>query len=357
MPLERDDYQTLLDRVIATIESRLPGADARLPASDLNVQAHVTTEVASGLYDFGLAISRQIIPGMDMDAAELAAYAADWGIVQTQAARATGLVTVTRSGTGDIPVPAGTVLQCANRLYVVTEDVTVSAGIADLPVQAVDPGSAGNVAAALTMTFVSAVAGLAIRAVSAGIDGGTDTESKAALLARLQERMRRPAHGGNPDDFTRWAKSVAGVTRAWTYRATPRRGFTTVLVVKDGNAGGPIPSLEEVQAVQDFIDRPDIGPVCAETIVRAPDPVAVDYLIALSPNTIEVQDSVLAAMRAWYRAESEPGFLGARSRLRAAISAAAGEVAHDILTPVADPALAAFDMAVIGTVTFQDFGA
>lgn len=357
VPLSRDSYAVILGRQIATIESRLTGADARLPASDLNVQAHVVTEVASGLYDFGIKISKQIIPSLDMDEAELAAYAADWGIRQNLATPAAGSVTVTRSGSGDIPVKAGVILQCSGLTYSVTEDVTVSTATAEIPVLAVEAGAAGNLEAGLTVTFISAVAGLAIRAASAGISGGTDKESKAALLSRLQERMQRPAHGGNPDDFKMWSKAVSGVTRAWPYRATPRRGFTTVLVVKDGNSGGPIPSADEIQAVQDYIDRDDIGPICGETIVRYPDPVTMDYQIQLSPNTAEVQAAVWAAMRAWFRAEAAPGFLEARSRLSAAISAAAGEEAHKILTPVEDPVLTAFQMAVLGDVTFQDYEA
>jgi hypothetical protein len=60
-------------------------------------------------------------------------------------------------------------------------------------------------------------------------------------------------------------------------------------------------------------------------------------------------------MRAWYRTESVPGLLGARSRLSSAISGAIGEEKHKIVSPAEDPALTAFQMAVINSVTFVEY--
>lgn len=354
MSLSRPSYQTLFDRYAATVETRLPGADARLPASDLNVSGHVLAEVGSGLYDFGLRIADQILEDT-ADEDQLVRIAADWGIYQQQAVAAKGTATLTRTGTGDIPVKAGTILQCAGQDYVIDAEVTVSAASATVPVTAVTAGASGNLAAGLTMVLASPVAGIATRAASGEISGGTDKESPASLLSRLQARKRRPPHGGNADDFVTWAKSVAGVTRAWPYRAIPRRGFVTVLFVRDGNAAGPIPGAGEIAEVLAYITRKNVGPIGPEIVVRAPEPVVMNYVIGLSPNTTEVRAAVLAAMRAWYRAESVPGLLGARSRLSSAISAAIGEEKHRFISPAEDPTLSMFQMAVLGTVEFEDY--
>lgn len=354
MSLDRPSYKVLFDRYAATVETRLPGADARLPASDLNVSGHVLAEVSSGLYDFGLRIADQILEDT-ADEDQLVLIAADWGIYPQQAVPATGTATLTRTGVGNIPVKAGTILQCAGQDYITDAEVTVSAASTQVPVTAVTAGASGNLAAGLTMTLASPVAGIATRAVSGEISGGADKESPSSLLSRLQARKRRPPHGGNADDFVNWAKSVPGVTRAWPYRAIPRRGFVTVLFVRDGNAAGPIPGAGEIAEVLAYITRKNIGPIGPEIIVRAPDPVPMGYVIQLSPNTVEVQAAVLVAMRAWYRAESVPGFLEARSRLSAAISAAVGEEKHRIVSPAEDPALSMFQMAVLGTVEFEDY--
>jgi len=355
MALDRPTYLALLDRYIATVETKLPGADARLPGSDLNVSGHVLAEVASGLYDFGLRIADQILPDEDTDYDHLVQLAADWAIYPQPAVAASGTVLVTRTGIGDIPVAAGTILQAGGLDYVTLADAVVSTPTASLTAAAVIAGAAGNLDAGVSMALVSPIAGLSTRGVSGGFTGGVDKEGAPSLLSRLRQRRRRPPHGGCPDDYERWAREVAGITRAWVYRATPAPGLVTVLVVRDGNAGGPIPAAAEIAAVQAYIDRPDILPVCAECVVRAPDPVPHDLLIAIDPNTAEVQAAIAAAVRAWYRAESEPGIMGARSRLSAAISAAAGEIRHKILAPATDQALTRFQMAVVRSITFEAY--
>lgn len=354
MPLSRPTYKALLERYIATIETRLPGADARLPASDLNVSGHVIAEVASGLYDFGLRIADQILPN-SADTDQLEIIAADWGIHRKPAVSATGTVTLTRSGTANVVVGAGTVLRCAGRDYVTDAEVTVSAATMEVAITAVSAGAAGNQDAGLSMALASPVAGIAAKGVSGEISGGSDQEEPAALLARLLARMRRPPHGGAADDYEGWALACDGITRAWVYKATPRRGFVTVLVVRDNNLGGPIPTEDEVAAVQAYMDRDDIAPVCSECIVLPPTTVAHDLVIQISPNNSEVRATVEAAIRSWYRAESVPGQLGALSRLSAAISAADGEIKHRIVAPAADAVLSAFEMALVNSITFQDY--
>ena len=54
---------------------------------------------------------------------------------------------------------------------------------------------------------------------SAGLNGGADQETEPERLVRLLTRIQNPPHGGNPADYAMWAMEVAGVTRAWGYRA------------------------------------------------------------------------------------------------------------------------------------------
>lgn len=354
--LERPPYGTIRDRVIATVETKLPGADARLPKSDLEVNSHVVSEAASGLYDFGLRIADQILPDT-ADDDQLAVIAADWGIYPLPAVAATGMVTVTLIGAPGAVIPAGTRLQCLGQDYATDSDVTVIDATAQAAVTAVVAGAAGNQVAGLSISLVSPVDGIQTRAVTGDITGGLDVEDSESLLARLLLRMRRPPQGGCKNDYEDWARQVAGVTRAWPYGKTPAPGMVTVLVVRDGNAGGPIPSAGEVADVQDYMDRPDIRPLTAEVIVRAPDPIAHDVVVAIEPNTAEVRAAADTRIRAFYRAEAAPAVTITPSRLSAAISATPGETRHQLVWPPADVAHGLFEMAVIGSITFQDYGA
>lgn len=354
--LDRPDYATIRDRAIATVETRLTGADARLPKSDLEVNSHVLAEAISGLYDFGLRIADQILPDT-ADPDQLEMIAADWGITRQPAIAATGAVTLTLIGAPGAVVPAGTRLQCSGQDYITAADVTVLGPTALVSVAALAAGAAGNQVAGLSISLVSPVDGIQTRAVTGEITGGIDIEDDAGLLSRLLLRMRRPPQGGCRDDYQAWARQVPGVTRAWVFSNTPARGIVTVLVARDGNAGGPIPSVDEVAEVQAYLDQPDVRPVQAEVIVLAPVPVAHDLVIAIEPNTAEVRAEAETRIRAFYRAEAAPAVTITPSRLSAAISAAPGEERHRLVWPTADVAHGLFEMATIGSIVFEDYGA
>lgn len=356
MPLERPTYAQIRQRYIATVETRLENADARLPLSDIDVTGHVVSEAASDLYDFGLRIADQILANT-ADVDDLEIIAADWDIYLKPAVPAAGPVTLPRSGTPGSVVAAGTRLQLAGQDYVVDADVVMVGASAEVMVTAALAGIAGNQPAGLSIALVSPIAGIAAKGVTGEISGGADAETPGQLLARLLQRMRRPPQGGNRDDFERWALQVPGITRAWAFKNTPRRGIVTLLVVRDGNAGSPIPAAGEVAEVQAHMDRPDVGPVCGECVVRAPTPKLHDVVIAIDPKTPEVEAAVEARVRAFYREEAAPWVTIAHSRLGAAVSSAAGEYRHKVTSPAADVPHDPFEMAVINSITFEPYGA
>ena len=62
MPYARPTLKSLIERDIADIHARLPGADALLPVSNLNVLAHVNAATAHGLYGYIDWLARQLMP-------------------------------------------------------------------------------------------------------------------------------------------------------------------------------------------------------------------------------------------------------------------------------------------------------
>ena len=120
----------------------------------------------------------------------------------------------------------------------------------------------------------------------------------------------------------------------------------------DGNAD-PFPTAGAVAVVQAKIDLE--RPVTAKnSLAFAPfdNPMAVSMEIL--PNTPAVQASVTTALEELILREAEPGGTLLISKIREAISTAAGELNHVLTVPAADVTVAAGELTTLGTVTFAD---
>jgi len=77
--------------------------------------------------------------------------------------------------------------------------------------------------------------------------------------------------------------------------------------------------------------------------------------VKLSPNTAAVQAAVTAEVADLIVRDAKPGSPILISRLREAVSIAAGESDNAIITPAADVPHATGHMAIPGTITFSSF--
>jgi len=352
MPFKRPSLQELIERNEAEFDTRFPGGDARLRNSILNVLARVSAGGAHGLYGAHDWLARQILPDT-ADPEFLARHAARWGIVRKAASFATGPVTIT--GTNGSIVPAGTILRRTDGTeYAIDAEVAVTAGTAQATVTAVEAGAAGNAAEAVKLTFLSPITGVNSQATVAagGLTAGFDVEDDESLLQRLLERHQKPPQGGNGDDYVRWAKEVAGVTRVWVTREMGV-GTVTVRFVMDDKPDTIIPSAAEVAAVQAHIDRMDKRPHAADVFVVAPIAKPLDFTIRLLPNTQAVRDAVTAELKDLIRRDSAPARTILLSRIREAVSVAAGESDNEVLVPAADFVCGIGEIAVLGAITWQ----
>jgi uncharacterized phage protein gp47/JayE len=343
MPFSRPDLATLIARAEADIETRLPGADARLRRSNLNVLARVHSGAAHGLYGYLDWIARQVI----YDTAEtelLERWAGIWGIGRKPAAPATG--------TNGTVIPAGTRLVRSDAAeFLVDAEATVSGGTAGVLLTADVAGQAGNTAAGSALSLATPIAGISADATVAagGLTGGADIEADDLLRARFLARIRQPPHGGAAHDYVAWALEIEGVTRAWSYSAELGLGTVTVRFVRDDDVS-PIPDAGEVAAVQAHIDT--LRPVTAAVTVVAPVAVPMDFQIQLTPGTAAVKAAVEAELRDLLLREAEPGATILLSHIREAISIAAGETDHDLVSPAADVTHTTGQMATFGSITW-----
>lgn len=350
MPLDRPTLPELIDRAAADLESRLPGGDARLRRSNLAVLARVHSGAVHGLYGYLSWLALQIMP----DTAELEhmeRWAAIWGVTRKPATAAKGNVTVT--GVNGVIVPTGTVLQRSDSAqFSINADATIVSGTAIAAVTASIAGAAGNTVAGSTLTIVSPIAGVASAAVVAagGLSGGADPESDDALRLRLLDRIQEPPHGGADFDYVKWALEIPGVTRAWCFPLEMGLGTVTVRFVRDDDVS-LIPDAGEVAAVLAYINAR--RPVTADVYVVAPVAVARNFTIfGLTPSSTTVRDAIAAELGDLLRREAIPGGTILISHIREAISIAAGELNHSLVTPSADVTHTAGQIAVLGTITW-----
>lgn len=346
----RPSLQNLIDRAQGDIEASLPGTDASLRRSNLNVLAGLIAGVSHGLHGHMAWLADQVIP----DTAEVE-YLDRWATLwldQPRKAAAAAIGNVTFTGTSGTLIPSGTSLIRADGVeYTTNADATLSGGTVTAAVTAVEAGAAGNAIAGVAVTLTTPIAGVtsAATVASGGLAGGSDTESDDDLRVRLLARIKEAPHGGASGDYVNWALEVAGVTRAWVYPQELGIGTVTVRFVRDDDVS-IIPDAGEVTAVQTYIDA--LRPVTAQLTVVAPIAVALDFTIAVTPNTTAVKAAVEAELTDLLRREAEPGGTILLSHIREAISIAAGETNYTMTAPAADVTHTTGQMATMGTITW-----
>jgi uncharacterized phage protein gp47/JayE len=286
------------------------------------------------------------------DTEYLERWAAIWKITRKTAGFASGQVAF--SGTAGSSILDGTIVQRQDGVqYKVLGDAVFGGGPLVVPLLALEAGEAGNFDSGLPMFLLSPIAGVQSTGTTATkIEGGIDVESDQRLLARLLARIQQPPHGGASFDYEQWALEVAGVTRVWVYPLQMGPGTVTVLFVCDED-DIIIPSPAKVAEVQAYIDAR--APVTAEVFVAAPVADPLNMTVKLAPNTGAVQAAVRAELADLIDRDSAPGGTILISRLREAVSLAAGEDNNQIVTPTADVTHATGHMAVLGTLTFSSF--
>ncbi|KHK61457.1 hypothetical protein JZ00_28235 [Pseudomonas frederiksbergensis] len=341
-----------MDRVTTDISGRVTGVQsAVLRRSLLGVLARSEAGAVHMLYGFLEWAARQAI--IDTSEKEyLERWAAIWKVFRKAADYATGAALL--NGAVGSTVLAGTILQRQDGVqYRVLADGIFAGSTLQPTVVAIEAGAAGDAPAGTPLFLLSPVAGVqSTGSAATDIEGGLDVETDPQLLSRLLKRIRQPPHGGAAADYELWALEVPGVTRVWVYPLQMGAGTVTVLFVCDGESN-IIPTPAKVAEVQDYIDAR--CPVTAEVYVVAPVADPLNMTVKLSPNTAAVQAAVRAEVADLIVRDAKPGDPILISRLREAVSIAAGESDNAIVTPTADVSHAAGHMAVPGTITFSSF--
>jgi len=251
--------------------------------------------------------------------------------------------------TAGITIPAGVTIQRDDLVSFTTSAAATSAGgVLRVPVVCDTAGATGNTDDGLAMRLVSPITGLTSAGVADSIKGGADVEDLELWRSRLIERWYWTPQGGADGDYEVWAKEVAGITRAWTYRHWSGRGTVGVMVA-NSDLINPVPDPATVAAVQAYIEP--LAPVAgADIYVFAPTPHTVNFQIRLSPDTTAVRYAVEAELRSMMLRDGGPESVLKPSRISEAISIATGEYSHTLVSPYADITISKGELGVVGTI-------
>lgn len=349
MPFERPTLSELVARSERDIEANMPGSEPLLAQGVLPALLRAHAGTAFGLYGFLDVLRADILPDT-ADAAELARHASIWGIARKPATSAIGTATV--AGTNGTVVPAATALvRSDGTAYRTTALATIAGGTATLALTADVAGAAANASGGIKLRFVSPIAGVSgeALAVAPGLAGGTETESDASLLARLLARIQAPPQGGARADYLTWALEVPGVTRAWVSQGELGLGTVTLRFAMDGRAD-PIPLSGDVAAVAAYIET--VRPVTAQVTVVAPIALPIDFQVRIVPATPAVQAAVEAELRDLVARDSAVAGTVLLSRMREAISVAAGETDNQLVAPVANVVAGVGQLPIFGSIAW-----
>ena len=323
-------------------------------SGDLAVRMYAMAAQVFSLYVQCDWVERQCFP-QTAEGTCLDMHAQLRGLERRAATAAEGVLrfTVDTAVGQDREIPAGTVCMTAG----LVRFETVEAGVlragttqADVRARALEPGSAGNVAAGTILTMEVAPVGVSRCTNPEAFSGGTDREDDETLRGRVLETYRRMPNGANAAFYQQGALSFEEVAAA---TVIPRpRGVGTVDVVVATASGVPgAELLEELTAY--FEARREIA---VEVQVRAPTmkEVAVSVQVAAAANkeAEQVYAAVESALRTWFDGH-RLGENVLRAKLGDLIYAVEGVENYRLISPETDVAVAADELPQLSSLTVE----
>lgn len=290
MPYSRPTLTSLRAQVLADIASANPGSDPLLRYSNLNIMGIVQASMAHLHYGYLDWIAGQAVPFTATDE-YLEGWGALKGVFRNPAARATGTVRFT--GTGTPTVPSGTPLTRGDgKTFTTTSSGTMVAGVVDVTCRADADlsgltGAWGNCDAGTQLTIATAIANVNSTGIvqAPGLRGGADLETNDAFRDRVLFAYQNPVHGGSRSDYVQWAKDVSGVTRAWCVPNGAGPGTVSVYVMLDVVEAihGGFPQGTNGVSQYDVGPPPGGGP--RDTVATGDQLIVADAIVTLEPAT------------------------------------------------------------------------
>ncbi len=233
---------------------------------------------------------------------------ADGTTGRKSASYASGLVSFI--GDAGTVIPNGTQLEGAGVLFETTQEIVLNINETDATIQAIDPGSAGNLPAGSSLSILNGIVGVNSSPTVLSLTGGTDVETDSDLRTRVLLRIREPPMGGSATDYVQWTLAVPGVTRAWASPLEMGVGTVTVRFMVDDlrSTNDGFPLLEDIESVTTYLDK--VRPVAVkDRFVESPIPEAIDFEIRnLTPDTAAIRAAIEENVIDMLRRKAAPAY-------------------------------------------------
>jgi len=269
------------------------------------------------------------------------------GLYQAPAQRHSGFANPPAGSTPGTVIAIGATL--AGGLYRVTASVEVDgSGTESVPIEAVAVGAPGALDPDAVLEFDSPIGGLAAQQLTVdeeGISGGSPQETLEQLRQRAIAWRRRRPQGGGPGDYVTWATNVYSQAIVKELPLWGGLGRVGVAVAFPGRAA----TTTEINRIRSAIEAQMPIDVMALAVLAA-TVTPLDLELALDPDTTAVRAAVSSSFTAFLAAEPGIGGIVDLSRLGEAISSAAGEYRHRLLSPPADVVAGATELLIPGTI-------
>lgn len=208
-----------------------------------------------------------------------------YGIERKPGTAATAVLTI--SGTDGTQIPAGKLWLDGNGLeYRQMENVVISGGTAQVPVESVEAGAKYNRPAGAVFRQMESQYGI-VSATSTEASGGADPENMQSLIKRFYARLQRPATSGNTYSYEQWALEIDGVGAV---KVLPLwAGAGTVKVVIAGADKKPVDQSTIVRCAEHIEAERPIG---ATVTVESAEEVEIDVAATISATGEESVEAV-----------------------------------------------------------------
>jgi uncharacterized phage protein gp47/JayE len=325
---------------------------------DLSVRLYAVAAELYALAAQGEWIQKQCFP-QTAQGSFLDQHAELRGLSRQAATQSVGKLrfSIDRAGQSDLIIQAGTVCMTAGQVrFETTETVTLKAGklYVEAEAQAIEPGSAGNVAAGTVLTMAVAPVGIRRCGNPEPFTGGMDEETDESLRSRVLETYRRLANGANAAYYEKEALAFSTDVAAVTVVGRSR-GIGTVDVVPAVWKGVPEQSLlDGLQAY--FEARREIA---VDVKVIPPTEKSVNLTVELEAAQGADYDTVAgrveAVLKDWFNGE-RLGENILRVKLGALIYGVDGVANYVLTAPAQDVDVQATELPRLGVLTIRRKG-
>lgn len=300
-------------------------------------------------------VSRQVFP--QTAAGEyLDLHAQLRGVERKQAQKAEGIVRflLEEPAHEERIVSKGTVCMTAGLIrFETTESGMIHPGDlwVEVPVQAINSGSMGNVAAGSITGMAVAPVGVAACTNPEPCTGGGDQENDEELRSRVLETYRRMPNGANAAFYQQEALSFEDVAAAAV--VSRPRGVGTVDVVVTELEG--LPDQELLDRLKEHFDR--CREIAVDVQVRAPETSAVDLKVAVAAREGVAPEQAAAQAEAALRECFGGKRLGQdvlRAELANRVYCCDGVANYTILLPEEDIKVASDVLPIINSLVVEE---